>query len=356
MIAHTVSAWSAVSPYGIGAKPFADGLALGPAPAVPPDPAAGAYPGALARPVPDFDVRRELGRKGTRSIDRASALAVTAVRELIDTAGPPAAMLGLALGTTAGSAQSMLELTTDMLVNERPFYVDPARIPNAVMNGAAAQCAIRHRLTGPNATVGGGRAAGLLALRYALRLLDAGRADAVLCGGVEELTPARAWLEHHARWPGEPPPVLGEGAGLVLLEPAGRPGPALADVPAVEVNVYADRRPAAALAGCVRRALGGAGLTPADVGAVCATGGAGPLGDAERDALAEVFAGRAPRVVAAGQPWGDAGAATVPFQLAAVLAAADAEPGAAGRAALITVVDRDSLCGCAVLRLGPVRP
>ncbi len=357
---HAISAWSTVSPYGIGAKEFADGLAAGAAAPARLDTTDGTYPGELGLPVPDFEIRTVLGKTGTRSMDRTSALAITAIRELFDsdawirTAGDETE-LGLVLGTTTGSAQSQVELTREMLINAKPFYVDPSRIPNAVMNGAAALCAIWHQLKGPNATVGGGRAAGLLALKYALRLLDAGRARAMLCGGAEEFSPARAWLEHHSRTvlapsgPGaeeEPVAVLGEGAGMLLVEPA---GPEQARILAVESTV-ASSDPAAGLARCVRRALSRCGVPAEEVWAVSSTPLAGPLGDAERAAIEQVFGDRWRLAVPEGQPWGDAGAATAPFQIAAVLAAAERDPDARGRVAVVTAIDRDGVLGCAVIR------
>lgn len=352
-----ISAWSAVSPYGIGGAPFADGVAHGSAVPLPVDPAAGPVPAPVAYQVPGFDARSVLGRKGTRSMDRVSALSVTAVRELlesagVDRAGTTGVGTGLVLGTTTGSAQSMMDITRDTLVQEKPFYIDAARIPNAVMNSAAAQCAIWYQLKGPNATIAGGRAAGLSAMRYALRLLDSGRAGTVLCGGVEEYSPARAWLEHHGRRSGESPAILGEGAALLLLEPGSRAGErALAEVVAVEVGVYLEGDPTRALVACLRRALDRTGVTVDDVWAVSATPVPGRLGGAELAAIDQVFGNRRIRPIPSGQPWGDAGAATVPFQIAAVLTAAEREPRAAGRVAVVTAVDRDGVLGCALLRM-----
>ncbi|MCP5877146.1 hypothetical protein NL390_32295, partial [Klebsiella pneumoniae] len=81
-----------------------------------------------------------------------------------EAAGVAADSLGtaLVLGTTTGSAESMMNFTRSSLEAEKPFYVDPALMPNAVMNCAAGQCAIWHQLKGPNTTIAGGRAAGLL--------------------------------------------------------------------------------------------------------------------------------------------------------------------------------------------------
>lgn len=374
MTGHVITGWSAVSPYGIGAKVFADGIEHGPAIPARLSPEDGTFPGELAYRVPDFDIRTVLGRKGTRSMDRMSALAVTAARELLESGalgeagvaggaartGPARPGVGLVLGTTAGSVQSMHDLTQDMLVNERPFYVDPARIPGAVMNGAAAQCAIWHQLRGPNTTIGGGRSAGLLALRYASRLLAAGRAEAVLCGGAEEFTPARAWLEYHGRAPGEPDTPLAEGAALLLLQPAGgvnglnvagcAGGPVLAEVLAVEPGVHGGGNAASVLAACLSRAFTRAGVAVADVWAVSTTAVPGPLGDAERAAVDQVLGEHRAYAVPPGQPWGDAGAVAVPFQIAAVLHAAVGEPHARGRVAVVTAVDSDGVLGCALLR------
>lgn len=352
-----ISAWSAVSPFGIGRDSFVDGLARGEPPATLPDPAEGPVPGG--RPhllVPGFDIREVLGRKGTRSMDRVSALAVTAVRELLDSAERNREVgtgdhTALVLGTTTGSVKSMMDITRDTLIHKKPFYIDAARIPNAIMNSASAQCAIWHQLTGPNTTVAGGRVAGLFALRYSLRLLRADRAKAVLCGGAEEFSPARAWLEHHGRVPGEPGTALGEGCALLLVEPgdAGGDRLVLAEVLAVETGIHTGDNLDSALGECLQRALHRAGVTADQVWAVSSVPSDGPPGDAERSAVNSVFDGLSPRRIPDGQPWGDAGAVTATFQIITVLAAAQEPTEAAGRLAMIVSVDRDGALGCALL-------
>jgi 3-oxoacyl-(acyl-carrier-protein) synthase len=56
-----------------------------------------------------------------------------------------------------------------------------------VINAAAGQAAIWHRLRGVNSTLAAGEASGLLAIAQAAELVRAGRAAAVLAGGAEEL-------------------------------------------------------------------------------------------------------------------------------------------------------------------------
>lgn len=120
-------------------------------------------------------------------MDRVTGLAVTAVGSLLDDGERNRAVgtgegAAFALGTTTGSAQSMMDFTRDSLTSEQPFFVDPARFPNTVMNCAAGQSAIWYQLKGPNATIAGGRTAALHALNYSRRLLGSGRARTVLCG------------------------------------------------------------------------------------------------------------------------------------------------------------------------------
>jgi 3-oxoacyl-[acyl-carrier-protein] synthase II len=365
-----------VSPFGIGRDAFAAGLREGRATAALDGEAPDGLPQVPTCAVPGFGPRETLGRKGTRSMDRVTGLAVAAVGALLDDdernrsvgTGADAAFT---LGTTTGSAQSMMDFTRDSLTGERPFFVDPARFPNTVMNCAAGQSAIWHRLRGPNATLAGGRTAGLHALNYARRLLGSGRAKTVLCGAAEELTAARAWLEHHAGSGSHQPAPLGEGCAMLLVEPesgdnretsetsenrepsAGQP--VLAEVSAVELGVVLHDDVRTALANCLRRALRQAGAEPGDVAVMApssppdeASDGAGA---AEIAAVREVL-GEHPHRIGVPELIGDTGAAAAGMQAAALLAYAAEQPRrTAGRLGLITSVDRGGSVGCALLTL-----
>lgn len=355
-MSYVVSGWSAVSPFGVGTASFSSGLAGGVAAPARPDEEWGPVPAPGEHLlVPDFSAREALGKKGTRSMDRVSALAVTTVRELLSAderhrevaTGERAALV---LGTTTGSVKSMMDITRDTLIHEKPFYIDAARIPNAIMNSAAAQCAIWHELRGPNTTVAGGRVAPLFAMRYAMRLLEADRAGAVLCGGAEEFSAARAWLEHHGRTEPEPG-VLSEGCALFLLERDVTGAGNRAEVLAVETGVHGGTDAEEMMLACLRRAFERAGVSPADVWAVSAVPCGETLGAAENAAL-DAVVDPSVRRVPEGMPWGDAGAVTAAFQLAAVLAEADRDPAATGRVAVVTTMDRDGVLGCALLRMG----
>lgn len=347
-----LTAWSAVSPYGIGAEPFRAGVLSGqPALDERGEDVAGPFP--MAGLIPDFSPAGYLGRKGTRAMDRLTGIAVAAVGLLVRDCGPGLTAeperIGLVLGTGSGSAQSIMDFTMESLASDRPYLVDPARFPNTVMNKAAGQSAIWHGLRGPNTTITGDWLTGLLALSYAARVLRGGRSDRVLVGMVEECTPQRAWLEWHAGADTRPAPALGEGGVVFLMEPATAAATAgrtpLANLRVTRFRGYRDDA-REALASCVRDALEEADLPPAAVRAVAPLADEGGHAAAERAALAEVL-GAGARMLPCRGLIGDTSAAATGFQLAAVLAALAEDPGAG----LVTAIDRDGTVGCAVVEV-----
>lgn len=340
-----ITAWSAVSPFGHGAAAFADGVAAGvPAPA---RTGADDWSGEpdTAHLVPGFDIPELLGRKGTGSMDRTTALAVHTLgllRAENRGAAPEGDRTGVVLGTTSGSALTQFSFTRDSLTRRKPHFVDPAQMPFALMNSAAAQCASRHGLTGPNTTIAAGRLSGIATLRYAGRLLRSGRASGVVVGSAEEYSGARALLERRSGNPAR----LGEGCALLFLETAASGNrSALAEVVAVGTRLASDGEPRRALAECLRHSL--TGMASAEV-AVLATSGVDP---AESEAVDEVLGTRVDRMVAPAGLIGDTGAAAGVFGLAALCALAERSGDVSGRLAVGTAVDRDGMVGCVVVRL-----
>ncbi|MEU8409486.1 beta-ketoacyl synthase N-terminal-like domain-containing protein [Micromonospora sp. NPDC048842] len=355
-----VSGWSATSPYGLGAQPFTDGVRQQRSAVTAAEPGT-AGPFDRAGRIPDFDARTVLGRKGTRSMDRATAIAVATTAALLESAGPGLTAdhpeeIGMVLGTGHGSVQSIMDFTRDALAGDKPFHVDPARFPNTVMNRAAGQSAIWHSIKGPNTTVAGGRLTGLLGLRYASRLLRQGHCAAVLCGAVEEFSVDRAWLEYRGSLAGSPhgrpAGPLGEGCALFLLEPAGRAlaygRTPLATIAAARFLAFSRPEGAQhAVARAVTEALKEADVPAGDVRLVVPSDLGGALGAREEAALDEVLAGHTPNRHRLRSLLGDASAASSAFQLAAALALA-----APGDTVLVTSVDPDGQAGCVVLRAG----
>jgi 3-oxoacyl-[acyl-carrier-protein] synthase II len=333
-----VTGWGAVSAAGVGADDVRDALSAG---AAPPADVTGLYPDPMPAPAGyacvDFDVRALLGRKGTGSLDRATAFAVVACGEAIADSGlvvdnTTRDRIGIVLGTTLGSFRSSSDYSRETLVHERPYLVNPLLFPNTVMNCATGQSAIRHGLRGVNSTVAGGRTGFLAALRYAANALRRGYADAMLVGAVEEFTPHTAWMHHHLGRTGLP----GEGAAVFVLQrdaglaAAGRSGSAVpagqqpqAVVAAVASGYRSATTPGAAttaLAACIRRALADAGVRPGEVQLVATGEVSDPGADAVEEAAArEVFNASPAERVTIRQTLGDCGAATGAMHLAALL-------------------------------------
>ncbi|MEV6971965.1 beta-ketoacyl synthase N-terminal-like domain-containing protein [Kitasatospora sp. NPDC093806] len=353
------TAWSAVSPYGVGSEPYRDGVLAGHSGVGELD--REAHPGPFARAglIPDFSAAKYVGKKGTRNMDRVTAITVTAVGRLLADCGPGLTerpeQIALVLGTGSGSLQSTMDFTKGSLTGERPYHVEPANFPNAIMNRAAGQSAIWHGLKGPNTTITGGRLAGLLALSYAARLHRGGHATRVLCGAAEEYSEQRAWIEWHGRVGEDRETPLGEGASVCLLEraedavEAGRTP--LARLLGTRFRAFAERGDArAALAGCVRDALARAGVTPADVTLVAPLGAGDGFDTVEEQALDDVLGASAePEWIRCRPLLGDTAGAATGLQLAAVLARAELGGLTPDGVALVTGIERDGQVGCAVI-------
>ncbi|UED85092.1 beta-ketoacyl synthase N-terminal-like domain-containing protein [Streptomyces profundus] len=358
--APVITSWETISPFGVGRAAFRDGILAGAAPE-PVPPAGDQVPGISTRPVPDFDVRAVLGKKGTRSMNRVTGLTVATIRELL--AGEPEAEesgqrrgTALVLGTTTGSAQSMMDFTHTSLTGKRPYHVDPAVFPNTVMNHSAGSAAIWYGLTGPNVTVAGGRAAGVLAFNYVRRLQVSGRARTVLCGAAEEYSTARAWLRRHSGTAdgaaADEPTVLGEGCAMLRVEAEAERG--LADVLAVRSGVFAAPEEAGrVLVASVRRALADAEVAPGDLWAVAADGPLDAGGGAAGAALDELLRETGARRISCVDRIGDTASAAGMFQVVSLLVHAESEPSDRPRIGLVTSVDRDGVAGCAVLSVRP---
>ena len=151
----------------------------------------------------------------SRRVDRLSRMAVVAAREAVERAGYPvrqrAGRTGVLLGTMTGGFMPSHGFLRRVLARGGP-PASPAVFTNAIRNGPAAHVALDLGVHGPGFTVCLAEASGLAAFRCAAELLDEGRADAVLCGGVEETTDEIAAILEVRGYEAT------EGAYLTLLE------------------------------------------------------------------------------------------------------------------------------------------
>ncbi|WP_166027746.1 beta-ketoacyl synthase N-terminal-like domain-containing protein [Streptomyces chilikensis] len=351
-----------VSSAGHGLAPLA-GLLNGdtpPDPVVEGDPT---YPPRPVRPVPGFRVADHLGRKGTKNLDRLVGLGLVACMEALEAAGPAAAGLepdrtGVVLATNTGSIAGYSDLLYETLTLEKPYLINPGKFSNSVMNCTAGQMAIRYGFKGLNATVAGGRSAGLYAFRHARLAMATGRADRLLVGGAEELSAPAAWAWHHAGTLRQDAPV-GEGSAVFVVSRAPEET-ALADLLACEVGYHpwtgttarADgrRAPSRTLAAAITRALERSGVGAEEVETVSLSAGHHIGLDRIEERAVRLALGRVPERVRVADVLGETYSAGGALQLAALLARWQGRPSGAPRIGLVTSIGHDGNAGALVVR------
>ncbi|MEU1969557.1 beta-ketoacyl synthase N-terminal-like domain-containing protein [Micromonospora sediminicola] len=356
-----ITGWSAITSAGIGALPLIDRLRRAQpfTPSVHPGTASRSHsidgdplPEPTAHALDDFDVRAELGRKGTSSFDRATALAVVCCRETLRDAGlnitdDHRERIGVALGTTIGSYKSTSDYSRETLIQEKPYLVNPMLFPNTVMNCAAGQVAIRFGLRGVNATIAGGALAFLNTLRYADNALTRRYADVMLTGAVEEYTPHRAWSSHLTGVTHTVP--CGEAAAVFTLSRPDTPvptnGPPRARVLAVRTayGPGGGSRAEHALRSCVAQAVEQAGVHAKEITTVI-TGEVDPLDTPEFGPAAAAL-GHEPELIQPKRLFGECDAASGAIGLAVHLACHRDD----GHLALITGRSPEGAVGAAIV-------
>ncbi len=93
--------------------------------------------------------------------------------------------VGLVLGTMFSSMHTIGQFDRQALT-DGPSCASPLNFANTVINSAAGQTAIWHKLRGINSTIATGATSGLMALGYATDLISYGDQTAVLAGGADE--------------------------------------------------------------------------------------------------------------------------------------------------------------------------
>jgi 3-oxoacyl-[acyl-carrier-protein] synthase II len=221
-----VTGLGAVTPLGLGAANLHERWAAG---------EVGIAEGAGA--CRDFDAKHHLSVKEARRLDRFAQLAVVAAGEAVAEAGweeeaPYDPMrIGCIVATGIGG-QSTIETQLDVMRQRGAKMVSPLGIPQYMPNAAAAAVTMKYKLRGQSYGVVSACASGAHAVGSALRMIQYGDADAVVCGGAEAtltdfgfacfnsmqaLSPTGISRPFDARRDGF---VMGEGAGVLVLEDA----------------------------------------------------------------------------------------------------------------------------------------
>jgi 3-oxoacyl-[acyl-carrier-protein] synthase II len=221
-----VTGIGAVTPLGIGATTLHDRWAGG---------EVGIFDGAGS--CRDYDAKEFLSVKEARRLDRFAQFAVIASGEAIEQAGwdgePPYDPLrvGCVLATGIGGIDTV-ETQHSVMLDRGARMVSPLGIPQYMPNAAAAAVTMKHKLRGQSYGVVSACASGGHAIGSALRMIQYGDADAVVCGGAEAtltefgfacFNSMQALSETGISRPFDLRRdgfVMGEGAGVLVLEDA----------------------------------------------------------------------------------------------------------------------------------------
>ncbi len=200
---------------------------------------ASAHACRFAAEVKNFDPKDFLEPKESKRWDRFSKFGVIAAKQALSDSGlsideANASRVGVIIGSGVGGLLTM-ETQAHVLADKSPSRVSPFTVPMMIPNMATGLAAIALGAKGPSSAVATACAAGSNAIGDAFRLLQMGKADAMVCGGAEaSITPlgvagfasakalsfrnddpATASRPFDAQRDGF---VIGEGGGVMVLE------------------------------------------------------------------------------------------------------------------------------------------
>ncbi|MBP1641816.1 MAG: 3-oxoacyl-[acyl-carrier-protein] synthase [Acidobacteria bacterium] len=274
----------------------------------------------IAGEVKGFDPERWVEKKEVKKMDLFIHYALAASDMALQDSGleiddANADRIGVVIGSGIGGFP-LIEKMHSTLLERGPGRISPFFIPGVIVNLAAGQVSIRTGARGPNTAPCTACTTGLHAVGDAFRLIQHGYADAVIAGGTEgAITPiavggfsvmgalsqrndapekaSRPWDKDRDGF------VIGEGAGILVLEELGRArrrgAPVYCEIVGYGMSgdayhmaaPHPEGRGAAAV---MRNALADAELAPDAVDYINAHGTSTPLGDlAEVQAVKQVF-------------------------------------------------------------------
>ena len=277
--------------------------------------------------VRDFDPLLFLDRKEVRKMDLFIRYAMAAAQLAVEDSGlPPGDVRSERAGTYIGSGiggLGTIEENHKVLLEKGPDRVSPYFLISTIINEASGQVSIRYGAKGPCLANATACSTGTHALGDSFRMIARGDADIMISGGAEApLTPlslagftsikalserndepARASRPFDARRDGF---VMGEGAGVLILEELGRAVRRDARIYAevVGYGITSDAYHVAApdpdgdgAIRVMRRAIEDAGVRPEDVQYINAHGTSTPFNDkTETIAIKAVFGEHARRL------------------------------------------------------------
>lgn len=273
-----------------------------------------------------FDPLAHFSKIRLSELDRCSQFALVAASQAIGDSGmnggtSDTQRFGIYLGTGMGGAASIDEAYVE-LYKKGETRVRPLTVPMAMNNAAASQIARDHGLHGPSVTISTACSSSTIAIGEAYRLIRHGYADCMLAGGSEALLTygtIKAWEAMKVLTAGDRDDparsckpfskdrsglVLGEGAGMVVLEDADKATKRGARIYGELIGYRCSNDPhhivIPSADGCARAlsgALDDAGIAADDIDYINAHGTATLVGDrVETEAIKRVFGEAAYRV------------------------------------------------------------
>ena len=295
------------------------------------------------------DPAQVLDRVEARRLDRVQQAGLVATREAWADAGRPEIdpeRLAVAVGSGIGGALTLLG-QYDNLLDRGPRRVSPLTVPMLMPNGPAAAIGLELGARGRVHSPVSACASGAEAIALGLDLIRSGRADIVVAGGSEACVhplPMAGFAQMRALSTRNDEPdlasrpfdkardgfVLGEGAGILVLERADHARARGASVYAVLAgagitsdgyHITAPDPDGAQAARAIRLALADADLTAADIGHVNAHATSTPVGDVAEAQAMRAALGEHPVVTSTKSMTGHLlGAAGAVESIAAILA------------------------------------
>ncbi|WP_223905511.1 beta-ketoacyl synthase N-terminal-like domain-containing protein [Geobacter sp. AOG1] len=219
-----VTGLAAISAAGVGLEPLREALADGVSRLSPVPEEVLGETGHFWGKATAFRAADHMPPLKARKFDRASLFAVVATGMALadaglDRAGLDPVRTGIMLGCGFGGIANSEEFLRGYFTNGSEGLV-PMLFPNTVPNAPASNASIEHGLKGPNVTFVQRFCSAESALFMARHILEEGRADVMVVGGVDELNPMQMRgfrsMGQLFRYAGG----FGEGAGLLVLEKA----------------------------------------------------------------------------------------------------------------------------------------
>ena len=288
---------------------------------------ASAHDTRIAGEVKDFKPEEYVSAREVRRMDLFILYALAATRFAVESAGldmrrEDPERVGVIVGTGLGGLPT-LEKYHSILLERGPGRISPFFIPMLIANEAPGNIAIQYGIKGPNLSIVTACATGAHSIGDAFRVIQYGDADVMVAGGTEaNLTPlsvggfnalkalsTRNDAPEKASRPFDKERdgfVIGEGAGIVILEELGRAQARGATIYA-EVAGYGYNGDAYHITApcpdgdgsmrCIRMALRDAGIGPDEVDYINAHGTSTDLNDSsETLAIKGVFGERAYKI------------------------------------------------------------